>query len=163
MISVLDDFKAKSNNWCKNDITSYEDSMIRAVTSNYGLHQLIQEPTYILNSSSSCIDLIFTSQPNLVMESGFYSSLHPSYHHQIIFAKFNLSILYPPPCERTVWFYEKASPELIRRAINEFDWTRVLSNVSIDKKVGYFTETLLNIIHNFKPHERIVCDGRHPS
>ena len=61
MISVLGDFNAKSNNWCKNDITSHEGSMIDAVTSNYGLHQLIQEPTHILNSSSSCIDLIFTS------------------------------------------------------------------------------------------------------
>ena len=86
--------------------------MIDAVTSNYGLHQLIQEPTHILNSSSSCIDLIFTSQPNLVMESGVYSSLHPSCHHQIIFAKFNLSILYPPHYERTVWFYEKQTLNL---------------------------------------------------
>ena len=162
MISVLGDFNAKSNNWCKNDITSHEGSMIDAVTSNYGLHQLIQEPTHILNSSSSCIDLIFTSQPNLVMESGVYSSLHPSCHHQVIFVKFNLSILYPPPYERTVWFYEKANPELIRRAINEFDWIRALSNVCIDKKVCYFTETLLNIIPNFIPHERIVCDDRDP-
>ena len=53
--------------------------------------------------------------------------------------------MYWPPYERTVWFYKKANPELIRRAINEFDWIRALSNVSIDKKVCYFTETLLNI------------------
>ena len=135
MISVLGDFNAKSNNWCKNDITSYEGSMIDAVTSNYGLHQLIQEPTHTLNLSSSCIDLIFTSQPNLVMESGIHSSLHPNCHHQVVFAKLNLSILYPPPYERTVWFSKTANPELIRRAINEFDWIRALSNVSIDEKV----------------------------
>ena len=59
MIFVLGDFNAKSNNWCKNHATSHEGSRIEAVTSNYGLHQLIQEPTHILNSSSSCIDLIF--------------------------------------------------------------------------------------------------------
>ena len=134
--------------------------MIDTVTSNYGLHQLIQEPTYILNSSSSCIDSIFTSQSDLVMESGLYSSLHSSCHHQVDFSKFNLSILYPPPYERTVWFYEKPNPELIRRAINELDWTKALSNVSISKKVCYFTETLLNIIRNFIPHEKIVCDDR---
>ena len=124
MISVSGDFNAKSNNWCKNDITSNEGSMIDAVTSNYGLHQQIQEPTHILNSFSSCIDLIFTSQPHLVMESGVYSSLYPSCHHQVVFAKFPLSILYPP-YERTVWFHGKANPELIRRAINEFDWTEL--------------------------------------
>ena len=84
--------------------------MIDAVTRNYGLHQLIQEPTLILNSSSSCIDLIFTSQPNWIVESGVHLSLHPSCHHQIVFAKSNLYILYPPPYEKTVWLYEKANP-----------------------------------------------------
>ena len=126
MISVLGGLNAKPHNWCKNDITSHEGSMIDAVMSNFGLHQLIHEPTHILNSSSSCIDLIFTSQPNSVMESGVHSSPHPNCHHQVVFAKFNLSILYPPPYERTVWFYEKANPELIRRAINESDWIRGL-------------------------------------
>ena len=47
MISVFGDFNAKSNNLCKNDITSNEGSMIDAVTSTYGLHQLIQELTHI--------------------------------------------------------------------------------------------------------------------
>ena len=92
------------------------------------------------------------------MESRVHSSLHPNCHHQVVFANFNLSILYPPPYERSVWLYEKANPELIRKAINEFHWIKTPSNVSIDKKVCYFTETLLNIIHNFIPHERIVCD-----
>ena len=46
MISALGDINAKSNNWCKNDITSHEDFMIDAVTSNYGLHQLIQKLTH---------------------------------------------------------------------------------------------------------------------
>ena len=96
------------------------------------------------------------------MESRFQSSLHPNLHYRVVFAKFNLSILYPPPYEGTVWVYDKANPELIRRAINEFDWIRALSKVSIEKKVCYFTETLFNIIHNFIPHERTVCDDRDP-
>ena len=109
------------------------------LANSYDLNQLIQEPTHILNSSSSCIDLIFTLQPNLVMESGFHSSLHSNCHHQIVFAKFNLSIFYPPPYERTVWYYERANTE-------QFDWLRALSNVSVDEKVYFFTKTLLNII-----------------
>ena len=162
MISVLAGFNAKSNNWCKNDTTSHEDSMFDAVTSNYGLHQLNQEPTHILNSSFSCNDLIFTCQPNLVLESGNHSSLHQNCYHQVVFAKFNLSIFYPPPCERTIWFYKKANPELIWRAIYEFDRIRALSNVNLDEKVCHFTETLLNTIHNFTPHEKTVCDKRNP-
>ena len=96
------------------------------------------------------------------MESGVHLSLHPNSHHQVVFTKFNLFILYPPPYEGTVWFYKKSNPELIQRAINEFDWVRALSNVNVDKKVCYFTETLLNIIRTFIPLERIVCDYRDP-
>ena len=106
MTVVLGDFNVKSNNWCKADVTSLEGSKIDTITSSYDLNQLVQEPTHILNSSTSCIDLIFTLQPDLVMESGIHSSLDSNCHHHIVFAKFNLCIFYPLPYERTVWHYE---------------------------------------------------------
>ena len=49
---------------------------IDAITSQFGLQQFFKEPTNILTDSSSCVDLSFTSQPNLVMESGVHSSRH---------------------------------------------------------------------------------------
>ena len=98
------------------------------------------------------------------MESGIHSLLHSNCHHQIVFAKFNLPIFYPPPYERTVWYYERANTEqlLIRRAIDQFDWLRALSNVNVDEKVYFFTKTLLNVIQIFIPHETIICDNRDP-
>ena len=156
----LGDFNATSNNWCKANIASLEDSKIDTITSSYGLNQLIQEPTHILNSSSSCIDLIFTSQQNFVMKSGIHSSLHSTYHHQIVFAKFQLPFFYLSPYERAVWYYERANTELIRRAIDQLDWLRALSNVNVDEKVYFFTKMLLNIIQNFVPQETIICDDR---
>ena len=142
MTVALGDFNAKSNNWCKADVTSLEGSKIDTITSSYGLNQLIQEPTHILNSSSSCIDLIFTSQPNLVMESGIHSSLHSNCYHQIVFAKFNLSIFYPPPYERTVWYYERANTELIIRAINQFELLINQEPSLISMLMKTFTSTL---------------------
>ena len=80
---------------------------------------LLRSVTILL--SSSCIDLIFSSQPNLLIESGIYLSLHASCHHQITFAKFNLDIAYQPPYERENWHYQKVNIDLIKRAINAFD------------------------------------------
>ena len=60
---------------------------LESLTSQCGFEQLIIDPIQILESSSSCKDLIFTLQPNLVMSSGFHSLLHPNCHHQIIHAK----------------------------------------------------------------------------
>ena len=78
---VLGGFNIKSNLWFKGDKTSSEGSKIDAITFQFGLQQLINEPTHFVADSFSCIDLIFTSQPNLVMESGVHSSLHPNCHH----------------------------------------------------------------------------------
>ena len=96
------------------------------------------------------------------MESGIHSSLHSNCHHQIVVAKFNLSIFYPLSYERTVWYYERANTELIRRAIDQFYWVRALSRVNVDEKVYFFTKMLLNIIQNFIPHKTILCDDRDP-
>ena len=90
----------------------------------YGLTQIIHEPTHLRDCSSSCIDLIFTSQNNLVTNSGVPFSLHSNCHHQIIFPKFNLKIYFPPPYERVVWEYDRANKDLITKAIDAFDWDK---------------------------------------
>ena len=95
LIVVLGDFNVKSENWYKHNKTSYERVKIDTLTSQFGLQQIIKEPTHILAESSTCIDLIFTSLQNLVMKSGVHSSLHPNCHHQITYATFNLKIHYP--------------------------------------------------------------------
>ena len=101
-IVVLGQFNVKSSNWYKHDKTTYEGSKIEAITSPFGLKQLTQEPTHILSNPSSCINLVFTSQPNLVMESGLHSLLHENCHHQLVYAKFNLKVWYPPPYGREI-------------------------------------------------------------
>ena len=45
---------------------------------NLDLQQINKESTHILAESFSCIDLIFMSHQNLVMESGVQSKFSPS-------------------------------------------------------------------------------------
>ena len=157
---ILGDFNAKSNLWYNNDITTYEGSKIGGVSSQFALQQIIKEPTHIIGDSSSCIDLIFTTQPDLVMKSGIHSSLHSNCHHHIAFAKFNLKIHYPPPYVREVWHYQKANVDQIREAISEFPWGNSFANISVNEQVQLFTQTIQNIISNYIPHETITCDER---
>ena len=109
-----------------------------------------------------CIDLIFTSQPNLVMVYVVYSSLHRNCHHQIVFAKINLKIHYPPPGKREIWHYEKANADLIRRSIDQFPWDIRFAHIDVNQKVYLFNQTIKNILCNFIPHETVTCDDRDP-
>ena len=126
------------------------------------MHPLIDEPTHLLQNYFSCTGLIFTSQPNIVIESGVHPSFHPNCHHQIIFAKFNLKIYYPPPYLREVWHYKEANADLIKRAISNFNWEKAFSDTNINEKVSLFNKTILNILNNYIPHETIICDDKDP-
>ena len=104
------------------------------------MKQIIKEPTHISNTSSSCIELIFRSQPNLITDSG----------------------VYPPLYLREIWHYREANTGLIRGAIKEFNWERTFSNTSVNEKVKIFNRTILNILSNFISHEIIVFDDKDP-
>ena len=101
-VVILRDFNARSKSWWNEDITSNKGSQTDSLTTPYGLEQFIPVPTQILPNSSTCIDLIFTDQSNLVVDSGVYPSLHTNCHHQRTYCKFNLTIGYPPPYQRLV-------------------------------------------------------------
>ena len=74
-------FNARSSSWWCNDINTIEGSHLYSLTSSNGFSQLINEPTHIQTNISSCIDLIFTNQPNLPVNSEVHLSLHPNCHH----------------------------------------------------------------------------------
>ena len=116
LTTFIGDFNAKSNKWSEGDRSTIERSKIDLITSQFALSQIIKEPTHNLDHSSSCIDLIFKSQPNMVLASGVHHS--QSCHHQIILAKFNLKAYYPPPYERTIFHYSQANVDHIQQAVN---------------------------------------------
>ena len=130
MTIILGDFNARSTAWWADDTTNTEGIHLESLTSTHGFHQLISEPTHILPNSSSCIDLIFTNQPNLAIDSGVHPSLHPNCHHQIVFSKFNLKIEYPPPYKRLVWDYNKAKTDSIIKSLKSINWINLFSNKS---------------------------------
>ena len=148
-VILLGDFNAKSKSWSVNDTTTEEGTILENLTSLYGMKQLISAPTHILQHSSTCIDLIFVNQPNLVMYSGIHPSLDQNCHHQVIFCKLNLKIEYPQPYAREVWDYGKAQTDLINRAIDQFDWVNLFLDKNINEQVILFNRTILNIFQNF--------------
>ena len=108
----------------------------------------------------SWIDLIFTDQPNLIVDSGVHPSLHSNCHHQITYCKLNLSIEYPPPYEHLVWDYNRANVEGIKKSIESVNWELMFSNRSVHKQVSIFNETLLNIFSNFNLNKLVTFDER---
>ena len=121
LITTIGDFYLKSRNLYNKGKKSFESNKIENVTSQLGLHWLINELKHILQNYSSYIGLSFTSHPTLVFESGVRSSLYLSCPHKIAFPKFNLKIYYPPSYSRKIWHFKEAETVLTRRVLNDFN------------------------------------------
>ena len=126
------------------------------------MKQVITEPKLILENSSSCRNLTFSNQPNLIMDSGVHPTLHSKCHQQIIYAKLNLKIEYPPPYTRKIWNYRRSETELINCSIESFDSSKLFSRKNVHEQIELFNITLLKIFHNLIPTKIIVCDDRDP-
>ena len=98
----------------------------------------------------------------MVTESVFHPSLHPKCHYQILFAKLNLKVEYPPLYERLSWDYKNADIPSINRAIGIFDWGKSFEGINVHEQVHFFNKTILNIFHNYIPNKTILCNDKDP-
>ena len=162
LVIIIGDFNAKLSIWNLDDSDSTEGTEISAMTSSYGFTQIISEATHILPNSSSCIDLLFTNQPNMITSSGVLPSIHPNCHHQIIYANINFQVFFPPPYERQVWHFDRADCESIKQSISNIDWNRIFLDMDVNLQVETFNEYLMNILKNFIPNEIIEINDKDP-
>ena len=104
------DFNAHSTFWWPDGDTNKEGSELEDLFSSLHLCQLITEPTnFTPHCRPSCIDLVLTDQPNIVLNSGVRSSLDVKCHHQLVHCKINVRTPPLPSIERRVWYYQRAN------------------------------------------------------
>ena len=89
LTAAIGHFNARSSKWWTDDKATQEGLKIENLLSQFSFSQEINQPTHIFQNFNSCIDLVFTNQQNLITDSGIHPSLHPNYHHQITYGKFN--------------------------------------------------------------------------
>ena len=107
-----------------------------------------------MGDSKSCIDLILTDQPNLIIESGVHQSLHEHCHHQIVHGKLSVSNIALPSYTREIWYYDKADFVAIMKSIEMFKWHEHLDKIKCpNEQVKLLNEVLLNIYSNFIPNQ----------
>ena len=122
------DFNGHSEAWWPDGDTNAEGREIEDLLASLNLCQIISEPTnFQPHKRPSCIDLIITDQPNLVLESGTRPSLDSTCHHQIVYCKVNFKIPPPPPIDRMIWHYDKANNVAIKRSMHNFPWIQHLN------------------------------------
>ena len=138
----------------KNDITNHQGQELDSITLSAGYNLITDKPTHVINTSMSCIDLIFCTNQSVISNHGVDVSIFDKCHHNIIYGKINIRVPLPPTYVQGVWEYEEANIENIKKAIYNFDWNKAFENLSVDEKVDFLNKTLLNIFRNYIPNKK---------
>ena len=142
LVVTIGDFNAWSSRWCINGKSNYEGTKIDCLATEHDLKQVINEPTHLLENSSSCIDLKFTSQPNLVKDAGIHSSFHPS-----------IQVSHRPDIN--------FNDNLIKKVLTKNFWVCILIvNLILMKIVKEYLRKLINLLVLFASSEIFYRD--HP-
>ena len=128
--------------------------------SSNGFSQLINESKHIQPNSSSCINLTFNYQANLLVNSGVHASLHPNCHHKIVHSSFNLNIYYPLPYQRRIWNYKKDDAKIIGKVLDSVNW--LFDSKYINAQAFPLNRTILKVFQNYLPNKDITIDDEDP-
>ena len=157
------DFNAHFSEWWDGDNTDYFGTSMQNTFLAHGLHQIVNQPTYITGTTSSCIDLIVTDQPNMFLECIIHPSIDSNCHHQINYAKLNIICPTPPPYQRRVWHYDRANINSIKTSLTNYNWDVSLEAcLNIDEQVKMFNDVICNIFGNFTPFDDILIKPKDP-
>ena len=133
-------------NWGKKT----ERKKLKDITNKFNLSQLIQGPTRITNTSQTQIDLIFSNRPERVTTS--HNMLTGLSDHNITLLVRKLTRKRLGNSTIRNQFYEKIPKNEIvnlENAINQIDWSDLLTNRDTEVSCSTFFSTLNEIRANF--------------
>ena len=138
-------------------------SKIDNICMQFGLSQLISDPTHITESSQSTIDLFFVSSPNLVSICGVgepFLEQNIRYHCPVY-----CCIKYPKPqhtsFKRKVWKYSQGNFNQLRTYVSSFEWDSCF-NSDIDVYSSNLTSALLSMCDDCIPNKIVTIRPTDP-
>ena len=152
----------KCSKWCTTEKNNAAGLEIDSITTASGYSQMINKPTHFINESSSCIDLIFSSNTSFVKNCGSELPIYEKCHHNIIYETLNFNVPLPPPYYRDSGDYKHANTESIQKTISNFDWSKAFYHRSVNEKCKILTEILLNVFKDLIPNKNQKFDYKTP-
>ena len=123
---------------------------------HFSLYQLINEPTHHTESSSSIIDLFFTSNINSIVLSGVGEPIldqNISYHCPV-YCVLNSNKFITPINTRHVWLYDRGDYMSFSRDLDNTDWNSP-RNDDMDAYTNNIKEHITKLANKHIPNKEI--------
>ena len=110
------------------------------ILSKYNLQNIINEPTRVTNTTSTCIDLLLTNHKSIINNSQVLPPFNSD--HSTITAEITYKTYKAQAYKKTIWKYEEADKNLIKNKLESQDWSFINSNDDMNQ----INENFSNII-----------------
>ena len=137
------DFNCRSRLWWPDDVSNIKEELSEPLKSSLDLHKLVSEPAYFIGNSKLCINLIFTDQPNLFVETEVHPYIDPLSHHNITSGKINIRCPPVPLLTRRI-------PMLYTKASKSFLENVTLQDFLLMSRLGFLRKPF-QYFHQFHP------------
>jgi len=134
------------------DITNTEGRALYSTMNQAGFTQLIHEPTRIVNSRRSCIDLIFSLNPNLIIDAGVRPKISDLCDHSPIYATLKYTTTRPKAYKRWVWDFKRGDYDSLRQCLLYAQWNCCYADRDVNTTVNNWMSLFLECIEAYVPH-----------
>ena len=110
------------------------------ILSKYNLQNIINEPTRVTNTTSTCIDLLLTNHKSIINNSQVLPPFNSD--HSKITAEITYKTYKAQAYKKTIRKYEEADKNLIKNKLESQDWSFINSNDDMNQ----INENFSNII-----------------
>ena len=146
-----------------NFLDSASRNKLLSIVNQYSLCQIIDEPTYFTETSSSITDLFFTRNPDNVIVSGVGEAFlnQNIRYHCLVYAVFKFDNPKHHCYKRKIWKYDNGDHEGLKQLIHDFDW-QSLKDHNINVYVENFTNKFLELCKMTIPNKFITIRPSDP-
>ena len=116
-------------------VSSSKSKTLYNLCTSLNMKQLITQPTRLTETSKTLIDVIFTWNPAITVDSGIVET-HISDHY-LVFAVLNLRMLKPPAAYVVARSYKHYDPQSFLSDLNKIPWYENILSDNVNEKLLY--------------------------
>ena len=141
------------------------NNRVKNINLKYSFTQLINEPTHYTESSSSLLDVIITSDSDIIHKAYVSEHFLPAdirYHCPIV-GILNIEKVKAKSFKRLIWLYDDGDYDRFREMLNSQDWDTIIqSNHSINDLAQEFTKILSESAKQTIPNKNVTIRKNDP-
>ena len=146
-----------------NQLNNNTNNKIRSLLTQYSLYQLIDEPTYITEHSSSTLDLLIVNDHrNIVFSEVGAPLLNQTRYHLPIIGFLNHYIEHSTIIRRKIFLYDRGDYNSYRQKLSTIDWDSMFTGHDIDSITCSIRQTINDIANDTIPNRIISIRKDNP-